>query len=53
VYAKVISYSGSSTTAAYTLTLTYTAGSTPPPVTELLANPASSRATRRGPRPAA
>jgi hypothetical protein len=39
VYAKVISYSGSSTTATYTLTLTYTPGGTPPPVTELLSNP--------------
>jgi hypothetical protein len=39
VYAKVISYSGSSTTAQYTLTLTRTPGSTPPPVTELLGNP--------------
>jgi len=39
VYAKVIAYSGSSSTAQYTLTLTYTAGTTPPPVTELVKNP--------------
>jgi hypothetical protein len=39
VYAKVISYSGSSTTATYKLTLTYTPGTTPPPSTELLTNP--------------
>jgi hypothetical protein len=37
VYAKVISYSGSSTTATYTLTLTRTPGSVP--ATELLSNP--------------
>ena len=35
VYAKVISYSGSSTTSPYTLSLTYTAGSS---VTELIGN---------------
>jgi hypothetical protein len=38
VYAKVISYSGSSSTAQYTLTLTHTGGGTPPPVTELVKN---------------
>lgn len=37
VYAKVIAYSGSSTTAPYTLTLTYTPGT--PPATELIVNP--------------
>ena len=36
VYAKVIAYSGSSTTQPYTLTLTYT---TAAPVTELIGNP--------------
>ena len=35
MYAKVISYSGSSTTSPYTLSLTYTAGSS---VTELIGN---------------
>jgi hypothetical protein len=37
VYAQVISYSGSSTTVPYNLSLTYTAGT--PAATELLANP--------------
>src|SRR4249919_3210673 len=39
VYAKVIAYSGSSTTAPYTLALTYTAGSGGGGTTELLLNP--------------
>jgi hypothetical protein len=39
VYAKVIAYSGSSSTAAYKLALAYTPATTPPPATELLSNP--------------